>query len=96
MFVKIYNKFIIFIFCFIFAYSCTYQEREWSYHPVILASTEIIAEATKKIGGNFITVNTITNKGSDIRTRIIGEYDLINLEHSDLIFYTGLYHEGRL
>ncbi len=76
--------------------ACSPVEKIESYKPNVLTTNEIISEAVEKIGGDFINISTITNKGSDVRTRVIGEYDLINIDKSDLILYIGLYHEGRL
>lgn len=93
---NLYYKHILIFVLFFLLSACNNVKKDESYKPNILTSTEIISEVVENIGGKFVNVKTITNKGSDIRTRIISEYDLKNINKSDLILYIGLYHEGRL
>lgn len=76
--------------------ACKDLSRPGSYRPRVTATTEMIAEAASSVGNDFVTVSMMTRGGSGPHSYGANEHDVIRLADSDIIFYNGLYLEGRL
>ncbi|MBA5724203.1 metal ABC transporter solute-binding protein, Zn/Mn family [Candidatus Liberibacter sp.] len=61
-----------------------------------MTSFSIIADITKNIAGDLITIETLVKAGSDIHSYQITSSDIVKLQDSDLILYNGLSLEAHL
>lgn len=64
----------------------------------IIVTTTIgqIADAVKNIGGEKVTVNSLMGPGTDPHLYKATQGDISKLEKADIIFYSGLYLEGKM
>ena len=68
-----------------------------STYPIpITATTGMIADVIREIGGDKVVVTTLIGEGSDPHLYKPTRSDLISLNEADLIFYNGLKLEGKM
>lgn len=75
--------------------SCRSSENEKG-QPYILATTGMIGDILKNIAGDVITVKVLMQPGVDPHLYKASLGDLEKIMYADLIFYNGLYLEGKL
>jgi manganese/zinc/iron transport system substrate-binding protein len=61
-----------------------------------VATTGMVGDIVKNIGGDRVTVKTLMGAGVDPHLYKASENDLRTLEEADIVFYTGLHLEGGL
>jgi len=64
--------------------------------PMVLVTTNIIADATRQIAGDQLRVEALMGAGTDPHLYKARFSDIRRLESADLILYNGLYLEGKL
>lgn len=62
----------------------------------VVATTGMIADVVKQVGGEAIEVTGIMGEGTDPHIYQAKQSDVRTLENADLIFYNGLYLEARM
>lgn len=62
----------------------------------VTCTTSMITDAVKKIGGDLIDVHGLMGPGVDPHTYRATEGDVRRLASADIIFYNGLYLEGKM
>jgi manganese/zinc/iron transport system substrate-binding protein len=62
----------------------------------VLATTSIIADAVKQIGGDAVQVKTLMPPGTDPHTYLPAPGDAQQLSQAQIIFYNGLHLEGKM
>jgi len=62
----------------------------------IVATTGMIADLTKNIGGDVVTVDSLMGTGVDPHLYKATQGDLRKLMKADIIFYNGLHLEGKM
>lgn len=81
--------------------SCRKNEEiartEPSRYPIpITATTGMIADVIREIGGEKVAVTTLIGEGSDPHLYKPTRSDLVSLSEADLVFYNGLKLEGKI
>lgn len=66
------------------------------YRPSVVASSEIIADAAKSIGGEFIVLHKISLANAAHYAFAPAEKEMAEAASADVIFFNGLYPEERL
>lgn len=61
-----------------------------------VATTGMIADVVKNIGGDFVRVTTLMGAGVDPHLYRATESDVVRLSEADIIFYNGLHLEARM
>ncbi|MBL9140863.1 MAG: zinc ABC transporter substrate-binding protein [Phycisphaerae bacterium] len=62
----------------------------------IVATTELVAELARRIGGEHVQVEAIMGPGTDPHTYKPGPDDVRRLSEADLVLFHGLHLEGRM
>jgi manganese/zinc/iron transport system substrate-binding protein len=62
----------------------------------IVATTELVAELARRIGGDHVRVEAIMGPGTDPHTYKPGPEDVRRLSDADLVLFHGLHLEGRM
>jgi manganese/zinc/iron transport system substrate-binding protein len=62
----------------------------------VVATTGMIADAVKRVGGDRVEVDTLMGPGVDPHRYIPRADDLTRLQKADVIFYNGLHLEGKM
>ena len=77
--------------------SCTTEEKEAEKKGLkVVATTGMIADLIKNIGGDSITVEALMGPGVDPHLYKATQGDLVKLRKAHLIFYNGLHLEGKM
>ena len=83
--------------CLVFSpSSCTNKNSPPDSRPLVVATTTIVADMARVIGGDLIRVETLMGPGIDPHNYVPKLSDTHLLEKADLILYNGLHLEGRL
>ncbi len=83
----------IIIFCLFFF---SQKKTEKNSKLVVVCTTSMITDAVKKIGGDLIEVHGLMGCGVDPHIYRATEGDVRRLASADIIFYNGLYLEGKM
>jgi len=62
----------------------------------ITATTGMIADAAKQVGGEYVDVTGLMGPGIDPHLYKASQGDVRKLDHADIIFYNGLHLEGKM
>ncbi len=78
--------------------SCTVQEKpeHCSNKPYVVASTGIVADVVKHVGGNLLCVDALMGPGTDPHLYKATPGDINKLLNADIVFYHGLHLEGKM
>jgi manganese/zinc/iron transport system substrate-binding protein len=76
--------------------SCTNNNSPPDSRPLVVATTTIVADMARVIGGDLIRVESLMGPGIDPHNYVPKISDTHLLEKADLILYNGLHLEGRL
>ena len=100
MFTKIFALFVALLAVCQFS-SCRQGEEPFqaspSQHPIpITATTGMIADVVREIGGDKVEVTGLIGEGSDPHLYKPTRSDLVSLKGADLVFYNGLKLEGKI
>lgn len=90
---------IFLVISLIFVSACSKQNvNKDNDDGTIIVTTTIgqIADAVKNIGGEKVTVNSLMGPGTDPHLYKATQGDISKLEKADIIFYSGLYLEGKM
>jgi len=77
------------------ATACTKTEKENGGKPVVAATTTMVADLAKVIGGDRVTVRGLMGPGVDPHNYVPKLADTNLLEQADVVLYGGLHLEGR-
>ncbi|MFZ5518503.1 MAG: metal ABC transporter solute-binding protein, Zn/Mn family [Candidatus Zhuqueibacterota bacterium] len=79
-------------------FSCSKNEtsRETDLRLNIVATTGMIADMVKNIGGEAVNVTQLMGPGVDPHLFKASQRDMVKLANADLIFYNGLHLEGKM
>jgi len=86
---------VLLIFLF-FSASCTNKKGEVNKKPLIVVTTNLLADAVKNIVGDSARVESLMGAGVDPHLYKASLGDLEKLMQADYIFYQGLHLEGKL
>lgn len=90
----------IFLLLFLFSlWSCGHDSTQSSVEsnkPKVVATTGMVADLVKNIGGDSIEVTALMGPGVDPHLYKATQGDLANLQTADIIFYNGLHLEGKM
>ncbi|MCY4171374.1 MAG: zinc ABC transporter substrate-binding protein [Bacteroidetes bacterium] len=92
--------FLWYIIGFFFLTSCTSPDRLDT--PIqdrtirIVATTSIVADLARQIGGAEVTVESLMGPGVDPHLYIASAGDVSKMSHADIIVYNGLHLEGKM
>ena len=90
-------KFVLLIFCIgLSVASCSQTKLTPNDKPIVITTTEMVADIARNIGGDFISVTSLISPGVDPHQYKCSEKDIIKLAGADIIFYNGLNLEGKL
>src|SRR5687767_14913469 len=64
--------------------------------PVVVATTTMIGDLVRRIGGDRVEVKVIMGPGVDPHTYKPAPSDMAELKAATLIFYNGLHLEGKM
>lgn len=88
--------FYVFVFSFTIAlFSCS-TERTINEQPKIVATTGMIADVARAVGGDSVEVEALMGPGVDPHLYKATQGDLGKLQSADIIFYNGLHLEGKM
>ncbi|WP_313800537.1 metal ABC transporter solute-binding protein, Zn/Mn family [Cytobacillus sp.] len=90
---------IFLVISLIFVSACAKQNvNKGNDDGKIIVTTTIgqIADAVKNIGGEKVIVNSLMGPGTDPHLYKATQGDIAKLEKADIIFYSGLYLEGKM
>ena len=76
--------------------SCFTQKVDYDGKPLVLATTGMIADIVRNIGGDFVVVDALMASGIDPHSHKASERDIIKLANASLILHNGLHLEGKL
>lgn len=62
----------------------------------ITATTGMIADAARQVGGDYVEVTGLMGAGIDPHLYKASQGDVRKLDHADIIFYNGLHLEGKM
>lgn len=66
-------------------------------HPLnVVATTGMVADAIRRVGGEHVTVTTLMGPGVDPHLYKASQNDIERLSQADIIFYNGLNLEGKM
>lgn len=88
-------KKLFFLVLIISLYSCKNASKE-SGKIKIVATTSMISDIVKNIGGDHIELQGLMGAGVDPHLYKASEGDVAKLYNADIIFYNGLHLEGKL
>ncbi|MGM0440543.1 MAG: metal ABC transporter solute-binding protein, Zn/Mn family [Chlamydiota bacterium] len=64
--------------------------------PTVVATTSIVADAVSNVAGDLVEVETLMGPGIDPHLYVPTYGDMRKLSQADIIFYNGLYLEGKM
>jgi manganese/zinc/iron transport system substrate-binding protein len=70
--------------------------REQGQPIAVLATTGIVADMVKAIGGKNVTCETLMGPGVDPHLYKVSQNDLLKIARAQIIFYNGLHLEGKM
>jgi manganese/zinc/iron transport system substrate-binding protein len=92
------HKLLLGFFLLIGLASC--RPKQKSFHTGeklhVLATTGIIADMLREVGGTFIEVDQLMGAGVDPHLYKVSQNDLVKFREADIIFYNGLHLEGKM
>jgi manganese/zinc/iron transport system substrate-binding protein len=62
----------------------------------VLATTTMIADAVRQIGGDAVTVDTLMGPGIDPHRYVPSAGDIDRIDRADIVFHNGLHLEGKM
>lgn len=73
------------------------RERDFSKRPVrVVATTTVIADLVRVVGGSQVTVDALMGPGVDPHLFRASAGDVVTMAEADLIIYNGLHLEGKM
>jgi manganese/zinc/iron transport system substrate-binding protein len=90
-------RFLLIFICGLFITSCKQTNQNEDINQIhIVATTGMIADAVKNIAGDNVTVTALMGPGVDPHLYKPTQGDLTLLRNADIIFYNGLFLEGKM
>lgn len=80
----------------VFLAGCVQTDSGERAKPQVIATTSIIADIVRNIGGDFVEVNTLMGANVDPHQYKASERDVLRIADADVIFHNGLNLESKL
>lgn len=91
-----FKKYILIAAFAVFILGCVKSDDNKNGKLKVVATTSMIADIVKNVGGNFVDVRPLMSSGVDPHQYKASEGDVLRLAGADAIFHNGLHLEGKL